>query len=219
MSKATNIAMISTLPFDEHVTEYDEWYEKYPFVFQSEVEAIRAFLPGGKDIKGIEVALGTGRFSKALGIKEGIEPSANMRALAEKRGIDVLAGVAEHLPYEDNQYDFVLMAFCISYFENLSAAFLEARRVLKNGGALIVGFIDKDSIIGQSYEKRKPFSVFYKEATFYRTKSIIAELRKLNLIDLQFSQTLFHPLEEIRVLEPAKPGYGEGSFVLIRACK
>ena len=211
--------MIKTLPFNEHVAEYEEWYRKYPFVFQSEVEAIRELLPAGNNIYGIEVALGTGRFAKELGIKEGIEPSPNMRALALKKGIDVLSAEAEHLPYKDMRFDFVLMAFCISYFDDLPAAFKEARRVLKNGGSLIVGFIDKDSIIGKFYEQRKPDSVFYKQANFYSTKRIIAELKKLGFKKLQFSQTLFHALDDIKEFEPAKPGYGEGSFVLIKAIK
>jgi len=211
--------MIKTLPFNEHVAEYEEWYRKYPFVFQSEVEAIRELLPAGNSIYGIEVALGTGRFAKELGIKEGIEPSPNMRALALKRGIDVLSAEAEHLPYKDMRFDFVLMAFCISYFDDLPAAFKEARRVLKNGGSLIVGFIDKDSIIGKFYEQRKPDSVFYKQANFYSTKRIIAELKKPGFKKLQFSQTLFHALDDIKEFEPAKPGYGEGSFVLIKAIK
>jgi ubiquinone/menaquinone biosynthesis C-methylase UbiE len=211
--------MIKTLPFNEHVAEYEEWYRKYPFVFQSEVEAIRELLPAGNSIYGIEVALGTGRFAKELGIKEGIEPSPNMRALALKKGIDVLSAEAEHLPYKDMRFDFVLMAFCISYFDDLPAAFKEARRVLKNGGSLIAGFIDKDSIIGKFYEQRKPDSVFYKQATFYSTKRIIAELKKPGFKKLQFSQTLFHALDDIKEFEPAKPGYGEGSFVLIKAIK
>lgn len=211
--------MIKTLPFNEHVAEYEEWFRKYPFVFQSEAEAIRELLPTGNNIYGIEVALGTGHFAKELGIKEGIEPSPNMRALALKKGIDVLSAEAEHLPYKDMRFDFVLMAFCISYFDDLPAAFKEARRVLKNGGALIAGFIDKDSIIGKFYEQRKPDSVFYKQANFYSTKRIIAELKKPGFKKLQFSQTLFHALDDIKEFEPAKPGYGEGSFVLIKAIK
>jgi len=211
--------MIQSLPFNDHVAEYEEWYEKYPFVFQSEVEAIRDLLPAGNNIQGIEVALGTGRFSKELGIKEGIEPSAKMRAIALQRGIEVLSAEAEHLPYKDMRFDFVLMAFCISYFEDLSAAFSEAKRVLKKGGALIVGFIDKDSIIGRYYEQRKPKSVFYKNANFYSVKRITDELKKLKFKDLQFSQTLFHALDDIKEFEPAKPGYGEGSVVLIKSIK
>jgi ubiquinone/menaquinone biosynthesis C-methylase UbiE len=211
--------MIKTLPFNEHVAEYEEWYGKYPFVFQSEVEAIRDLLPVGEKIYGIEVALGTGRFASELGIKEGVEPSPNMREMALKRGIDVLDGEAESLPYGDMRFDFVLMVFCISYFDDLHAAFREAQRVLKNGGSLIVGFIDKGSLIGKYYEKRKPESIFYKQANFYSTSRVVAELKKLKFKGLQFSQTLFHALDDIREFEPAKPGYGEGSFILVKAIK
>lgn len=211
--------MIRTLPFEEHVAEYEEWFGKYPFVFQSEAEAIRDLIPTGDNVSGIEVALGTGRFAKELGIKEGIEPSPAMRAVALKRGIEVLSAEAEHLPYKDMKFDFVLMAFCISYFEDLHRAFKEAQRVLKNGGALIVGFIDKESTIGKFYEERKPESVFYKQANFYTPKRIIAELKQLKFKNLQFSQTLFHALDDIKEFEPAKPGYGEGSFVLVKAIK
>lgn len=211
--------MVKSIPFNEHVTEYEEWFGKYPFVFQSEVEAIRELLPEGDKLYGIEVALGTGRFARELGIKEGVEPSINMRALALERGIEVRAAEAEHLPYKDMHYDFVLMIFCISYFDDLAAAFTEARRVLKNGGALIIGFIDKDSIIGKSYELRKPDSIFYKQANFYSPERIIDELNKLGFKTLQFSQTLFKALDDIKEFEPAKPGYGEGSFVLIKAIR
>ncbi|MDP4261360.1 MAG: class I SAM-dependent methyltransferase [Bacteroidota bacterium] len=211
--------MINTLPFNEHVAEYEDWFEKYPFVFKSEAEAIRDVLPTGNNISGIEVALGTGRFSKELGIKEGIEPSPNMRALALKRGIGVMSAEAEHLPYKDMRFDFVLMVFCISYFENLVAAFSEAKRVLKNDGALIVGFIDKDSPIGKYYEQRKPHSVFYRQANFYSVKKISEELKNLGFKKMEFSQTLFHALDDIKEFEPAKPGYGEGSFVVVKALK
>jgi len=211
--------MIKSLSFNEHVSEYEEWFEKYPFVFQSEVEAIRELIPTEDNIYGIEVGLGTGRFARELGIMEGVEPSANMRALALERGIEVRAGEAEHLPYKDMHYDVVLMVFCISYLDDMQAAFTEARRVLKNGGILIAGFIDKDSIIGKEYERRKPFSVFYKQANFYSPERIIDELKKAGFKKQQYSQTLFQALDDIKELEPSRPGYGDGSFVLIKAIK
>ncbi len=211
--------MVKSIPFDEHVTEYDEWFVRYPLVFQSEVEAIREMLPVGDSLFGIEVALGTGRFARELGIKEGVEPSPNMRAMALKRGIEARAGEAEHLPYKDMHYDFVLMVFCISYFDDLAAAFREARRVLKNDGALIIGFIDKDSIIGKAYEARRAESVFYKQAIFFTPEKVIDELKSLGFRKMEFAQTLFKPLDKIQEFEPSKPGYGEGSFVLIKAIK
>ncbi|MFZ6014410.1 MAG: class I SAM-dependent methyltransferase [Bacteroidota bacterium] len=211
--------MRKNLPFESHVAEYELWFKDHPFVFQSEVEALRGMLPIGDSLSGIEVALGTGRFSEAMGIKEGVEPSANMRALATKRGIEVIDGLAEQLPYKDLRFDFVLMVFCISYFNDLHVAFREAHRVLKKGGVLVLGFLDKKSIIGREYENRRADSTFYRSATFYTVDKVLFELGRAGFRHFEFCQTLFHALDDIRNFEPAKPGYGEGSFVVIQAKK
>ncbi len=207
------------LPFDEHVAEYDSWFDTYPYVFQSEVEALREMLPEGDQLSGIEVGLGTGRFSKALEIKEGVEPSVPMRELAIGRGIEIMDGLAEELPYADLRFDFVLMAFCISYFDELQQPFKEAFRVLKNDGRLVVGFLDKDSQIGKEYEERKSDSIFYKHANFYSVERVQQALKDAGFRHFEFTQTLFHPLDEIHELEHSKSGYGEGSFVVVAAYK
>ena len=211
--------MLKTLPFNNHVAEYEEWYKKYPYVFKSEVAAIKVLMPKGENIHGIEVGLGTGRFAKALGIKEGIEPSVNMRAVAEKKKIFVMNAVAEKLPYKSLRFDFVLMNFCISYFADVQEAFKEAFRVLKRKGCLIVGFIDKNSRIGKYYEDKKPNSIFYKHANFYSVNKVEEELKKVGFKELQFSQTLFHALDKTDSTETPLPGYGKGSYVLIKAVK
>ena len=82
------------------------------------------------------------------------------------------------------------MVFCISYFENLHEAFKEAYRVLKDEGVLIVGFIDKNSTIGEFYESRKPESVFYKHANFYSVDRVTEELKKVGFKGLTYSQGL-----------------------------
>lgn len=205
--------------FDQHVEEYDAWFDQHPVVFQSEIEAVREMLPEGDRLLGIEVGLGTGRYSQALKIKEGIEPSKNMRALAIKRGIETMEGMAEQLPYSDLKFDFVLMLFCISYFKRLDTAFNEAYRVLKNDGSLIIGFIDKLSSIGKQYEIDKPNSTFYKQANFYSVDKVVNELSEAGFRHFSFRQTLFGDLDSIQSFQPAKEGYGEGSFVVIKAMK
>jgi ubiquinone/menaquinone biosynthesis C-methylase UbiE len=211
--------MKNHLPFDDNVAEYEAWFDSHSFAFQSEVEALREMLPEGDKLKGIEVGLGTGRFSKALGIKEGVEPSVPMRTMAIKRGIEIMDGTAEELPYGDLKFDFVLMAFCISYFKTLRSPFREAYRVLKNGGSLVVGFIDKNSIIGQDYESRKSESLFYRQANFYTVEKVQRELKAAGFRLYGIAQTLFHQLEEIKEVEHPRPGHGDGSFVVIRADK
>lgn len=205
--------------FDEHVAEYEEWFEHYPFVFRSEIEAVREMMPVGESLSGIEIGLGTGRYSKALDIKEGIEPSQNMRALANKRGIETMDAVAEKLPYADMRFDFVLMLFCVSYLDDIKAAFKEAYRVLKRNGSLIVGFIDRDSTIGKAYDQQKPRGVFYKHATFYPVSRITEDLKLAGFRHLEFNQTLFGDLESIQEVQIPKRGSGEGSFVVVRALK
>jgi SAM-dependent methyltransferase len=205
-------------PFDHYVLEYDQWFERYPAVFDSEVEALRDCLPEGNS-NGIEIGLGTGRFSRELGIKEGIEPAFQMRRLAIDRGIEVMDAVAERLPYKDLRMDFVLMASCISYFYNMPKAFKEAFRVLKPGGVVIIGFIDKNSLIGRTYEKRKSDSVFYRQAEFYSVPRVTAELKRVGFRDVKCVQTLFGELENIHDFQPAIAGSGEGSYVVVSAIK
>jgi len=209
--------MLQTLPFNDHVADYEEWFDKHQFIFQSEVLAIRELLPKEENLRGLEIGTGTGRFADALGIKEAVEPADNMRKAAMKRGIKVHDAEAEHLPFDNNSFDYVLMAFCISYFNSLQLAFEEAYRLLKHGGSLIVGFIDNESMIGKEYEARRKFSVFYKDANFYSPETLITELKHAGFDKFLFVQTLFGSLDNIEEAQVPKKGFGEGSFVVIKA--
>ncbi|MBS1605736.1 MAG: class I SAM-dependent methyltransferase [Bacteroidetes bacterium] len=211
--------MITTSPFNDHVEEYEAWFEKYPFVFRSEVAAIKQLLPDRKIQKGIEIGVGTGRFAKALGITDGIEPAPRMREAAEKRGVFVLNAKAEDLPYHTGQFEFVLMNFCVSYFDDVQEAFGEAYRVLKPEGMMIVGFVEKNSPIARLYERRGAKSLFYSGARFYSTASISYKLNKAGFRKQEMYQTLFHLPGRIKTVESARPGRGEGSYIFLKAIK
>lgn len=200
--------------FDKNAEAYDLWYEQHKAAFQSEAEAIRLSLPPGES-HGIEVGLGTGRFCVALGIKEGVEPAAGMREIARARGIEVMNGVAEKLPYRDMHFDFVLMSTCVGYLQDIEQSFREAYRVLKRGGRIILGSLEKNGIIAKSYEARRSESEFYHSVTFFDTEKLVERLRTAGFSGFEFRQTLFGPLDEIQEPEPVKEGYGEGSFVVI----
>lgn len=209
--------MAKTKPFDEYASQYEDWFERNKFAFESELQAIREQLP--KSNNGIEIGVGSGRFAAPLGIKIGIDPSRKMREIAQKRGIEVIDGVAESLPFDDSQFDFALMITTICFVNDIEASFQEAYRVLKPDGFLIIGFIDRESDIGKLYQQHKGESVFYRIATFYTVDDIVSNLKKAGFKNFNFTQTIFHNLAEIRDIEPIKEGYGEGSFVVIRAIK
>ncbi len=209
--------MPKTEPFEKYAGQYEDWFEKNRFAYESELRAIRAQIPESGDC--IEIGVGSGRFASPLGIKLGVEPSKKMREIAEQRGIKALDGVAEALPFNDSVFYCALMVTTICFLDNIEGAFKEAYRVLKSGGFLIIGFVDRDSVIGRQYQRQKEKSVFYRIATFYSVDEVIVYLRKAGFRDFHFSQTIFHSLSEMECIEPVKEGYGEGSFVVIKAMK
>jgi ubiquinone/menaquinone biosynthesis C-methylase UbiE len=187
------------------------------FAYKSELQAVRYLLP--KKGTGLEIGVGTGRFAEPLGIRVGIEPSKAMRQMALKKGIEVVDGVAEALPFDDCQFDFALMVTTICFVDDIEASFKEAFRVIKPAGFFINGFVDRNSSLGKFYQKHRAKSVFYKIATFYSVDEVIPYLKKAGFRNLTFTQTIFHALEEIKEVETIKEGYGEGSFVVVSGMK
>ena len=201
-------------PFEKYVNEYDDWFKKNEKLYLSELEAIKKFIPGKG--KGIEIGVGTGKFSLPLNIKEGVEPSDNMAKKAIEKGIIVKKAFAESLPYKSGTLDFALMVTTVCFVNNIQKSFDEAFRILKEKGHFIIGFIDRESEIGRIYEKNKEKSKFYKPATFYTTDELVSYLKNSGFKSFQFAQTIFG-MENKKY--PIKKGYGEGSFVVICAKK
>jgi len=115
-----------------------------------------------------------------------------MASLARQRGIEVVEGVAEALPFQDGSFDFVLMVTVICFLNDVEKALSEACRVLKPGGCIIIAFIDKNSPIGKTYEQYKNENVFYKEATFYSVEDVTGLLQSAGFKNLSFCQTVFN---------------------------
>ncbi len=203
--------------FEKYAEEYDEWFDVHPWVYQSEVRAVKMLLP--QSGKGVEIGTGTGRFSVPFGITVGVEPSREMAEIARSRGITVYDSKAEHMPFDDNAFDFVLMVTTICFLEDPLQALKEIRRILRPAGKIIIGMLDKDSPLGNLYEAKKDGSKFFKHAVFYSVDQVLEWLKTLEYDHIQALQTIFNKPEEITALEPIREGYGEGFFVVISAQK
>ena len=209
--------MAKTKVFDENIKEYEKWFIDNKWVYKSELQAVQNAIPKNKT--GIEIGIGSGLFALPLGIKEGIEPSIQMRKRARDRNLKVIDAVAENLPYPDESWDFALMVTTICFVDDIVKSFQEASRVLKKNGHLIIGFVDKNSPIGKIYLEFQDESVFYKKATFFGTEDVYKILRDTGFEVEQTYQTVFGKLDKIKEIQEVLDGYGKGSFVVIKAKK
>lgn len=139
--------------FNRSVKRYEVWSEKNRSAYLSELEAVRKLIPA--DRLGLEAGAGTGRFAIPLRIKLGIEPARRMSRIARQRGMKIIKGIAESLPLSESSFGFVLMVTTICFLDEVEAALREAYRVLKPGGSLVVGFVDRNSPLGKEYQKKR----------------------------------------------------------------
>lgn len=206
-----------TGPFDAYPERYDRWFDRHRAAYLSELLALRTFLP--MDGYGIEIGVGTGRFAAPLGVSLGLDPSEAMLERAAARGIRTVVGVAEALPFPEQSFDYVLVVTTICFVRSPERMLEEAHRVLRPGGRLVIGFIDSLSRIGKEYLRRQPESAFYRDAVLYSTAEVAGMLRQGRFRARAWGQTLFHPLDEVREIEPVRPGTGDGAFVVVRAVR
>jgi ubiquinone/menaquinone biosynthesis C-methylase UbiE len=211
--KPIMVPMPKIEPFELYTEDYERWFEKNDLLYRSEINLLKHLLEQNEveTSNGIEVGVGSGRFAVPLNVPFGIDPSLAMLKIAKNKGIKVSLGVAEALPLKSKTFNFALMVTTICYVDDLIRSLKEIERILKNGGYFLVGFVDRESFLGKIYEKRKPFSKFYKPAKFYSTKEIL-KLTEENttLKAVSIGQTIFGTENK---LYPIKEGFGEGAFV------
>jgi len=204
--------------FNQYVDKYEKWYDRNNLVYESELNALKYFITASSGL-GVEIGVGTGRFASLLGVKLGVDPAEKMVLIAKKRGVETVIGVGEKLPFRNSTLEYVIMVTTVCFLDNVDEAFKEVNRVLKRNGYVVLGFIDKNSLLGKAYEKSKKNSVFYRYANLYSHNVLIRRLKQAGFAGFEFIQTIFHDVGDIHGIEPVKLGYGEGGFVVIKAYK
>ncbi|MFP4182876.1 MAG: class I SAM-dependent methyltransferase [Thiohalospira sp.] len=207
--------MPRTAAFDAHPDRYDHWFPEHEAAWISELLALRPFVPW--EGEGLEIGVGSGRFAAPLGIATGVDPSPAMLAHAAERGIRVVEGRAEALPWAEASFDHALVVTTLCFVDDAAAMLAEARRVLRPGGRLVLGFVDRGSPLGAEYLARQAQSTFYQEATFFSGDEVVDLLQGADLPVEAQAQTLFGPLNSITEIQPLRPGRGEGGFAVMAA--
>ena len=201
-------------PFEEFAEEYDSWFDRNRWAYISELSALGKAVPEGR---GLEIGVGTGRFASPFGISVRMDPSLPMLRMAKGRGLLTVRGKAEGLPFREEAFDFSLLVTVLCFVEDPFEVLKEARRVVRQGGRLLVGILDRNSPLGRRYEAGAKRSLFYREARFLSTIEVEDLLEKTGCTVEGTFQTIFSDPGDLTALEPVLRGHGKGLFVVVSA--
>ncbi len=201
--------------FDKNSEKYDAWYDKNEFAYLSELDAVRKVIP--EKGYGLEIGVGSGRFAAPLDIDVGIDPSKGMIRLARERGVDARLGSGEELSFEDFTFDYVALIVTLCFVKEPEKVIAETARVLKPGGKIIIGIVDKNSFLGKFYQKKG--SIFYENARFFDIEETVQMLKAAGFGKPLYYQTIFDYLDKLNTVEKPLEGFGKGGFVVISAVK
>lgn len=149
--------------FDQEASEYDTWYQSNlgKFVDQVETElAFSLFKPEG-EMKILDVGCGTGNFSiklaemgcKVIGIDKSEKMLEEAKRKAEMKGLNIefLNMDVYDIELSDESFDGVFSMAAFEFIKRPKKAYDEMYRVLKKGGSLLIGTINRDSKWGELY--------------------------------------------------------------------
>ncbi|MTI66528.1 MAG: class I SAM-dependent methyltransferase [Firmicutes bacterium] len=188
--------------FDKEAKEYDNWYNtiKGDFVDKVETKLALSMFNIKRGMKVLDIGCGTGNFSIKLAKMGcnviGIDVSEDMLKEAEKKALDEGLNIefkkmdVYNLDF-DEKFDAVFSMAAFEFIKDTKKALDEMFRVVKNGGQILVGTINKDSKWGEFYlsDEIRKISVF-KYADF-KTLDNLINYKKESLIST--GECLFIP--------------------------
>ena len=181
--------------FDSHASEYDAWYdtEAGKAIFAMEVDCLKPLLYGyGRPY--LEVGVGSGRFAQALEIEYGVEPAPALAHMAIARGVKVTEATGEELPFPDEMFGGLLMAFTLCFLDDPQKALEEAWRVLQPEGGLVLGLILRDSPWGEFYTRKgREGHPIYSKARFFSKEDVENLLQMCGFKVPDYRSTLLQP--------------------------
>ena len=228
--------------FDEHASAYDSWFFDNQNLLASELKLVAHFLDKESNI--LSIGCGSGLFESLLAkdydihIQYGIEPSKDMAAIAEKRGMQVDISPAETCEIEADKFDIILFNGSVSYISDLDVCIKKAFHALKTGGKLILIDVPKESGFASLYNLASsldtwehpllehispadPYPIeLVKSANWRTSDEKIALMQNNGFVNFKYAQTLLtHPMYANDKVQEVIEGYDRGDYVAICAYK
>ena len=207
--------------FDSLAESYDAWFEEEgKLIFAIEVNAFQQALTLLPE-PWLEVGVGSGRFAQALGIENGIDPSAKLLKMAKSRGLTVFRAGGEKQFFDNETFGTVFLIVTLCFVDSPIAVLREAHHILKPEGRIVLGLVLRESSWGKFYQiKKLEGHRFYKHATFYNYQEVERLLMDSGFNIEKVVSTLFQKPGEVKEMEPPIEGLSiDAGFTVIVAGK
>jgi ubiquinone/menaquinone biosynthesis C-methylase UbiE len=183
---------------------YDAWFETPAgrHARELEDELLRKAAGNGALRLVLDVGCGTGMhlplFTAEGGRGVGLEPSRDMLARAKRkrteRGLYLIQGRAEALPFRDGTFDLVTLITSLEFVADADRALAEARRVCR--GRVVVAALNAWSLSALVRRARRNVKrTLFRTVRFYNPYELRRALRRHLSPPIETASTLhFHPL-------------------------
>ena len=156
--------------FEQYAKEYDQWFVHHHDVYKEELSRIQTAMG---DIKhpSLEIGVGSGRFAQPLGIPFGLEPARLSGLLARERGIEVIQGRSEQMPFPKHTFQTIILITALCFLDTPIETIREVGRILTPEGKLMVAFIQREGTIADTYKNDPEKCRFLSHALLFSRRS------------------------------------------------
>ena len=189
---------------------YDEWYERPGGAQALRLERglIKRYLEPRAGERLLDIGSGTGinlEWFKDLGLQvTGLDASPYMLERARSRlrdGADLHLGWAEHLPFDDNEFDLATLINTLEFVNDPEKALAEAFRVTRR--RVVLGVLNKYALMAM-HRRLKGFvgDSIYRQARFFSVWELKEMIKRImGPTPIQWGTVIFFPLTFVKVTQ------------------